>query len=275
MDSVLAALIFGCVFFFWLRSTGRPPKITRRTMDAATATGGESADIDSDDGRQEGDEGPYFLGVPAEPAVGRYRIEYVDAQGHKTERLIEVRSVQTVEGKHAILAKCMLRGANRTFIDDRIASAVNMDTGEVVASVATDAINNYAETDEGKAKAAESKAWTAIAGESDAVSALIYVCRADGQMRAPERAIVAEYVLGQVPHMQVDSAALDNVIKQCYGPVGHRDFQSLLKRVAQAKNREGLERLLFCAEQIVGTQKTIHPQEVAAIEMMRMVVQSK
>lgn len=274
MDSVLAALIFGCVIFWWLRSIGRPPKITRSTINSATA-GGESADVDPDDGGQGEDAGTCFWGAPAEPAVGRYRIEYVDAQGHKTERVIEVRSVQTVEGKHAILARCLLRGANRTFIEDRIASAVNMDTGEVVASVATDAINNYAETDEGKANAAESKAWAAIAGESDAVSALIYVCRADGQMRAPERAIVAGYVLGQAPHMQVDSAALDDVIKQCYGPVGHRDFQSLLKRVAQSRDREGLERLLCCAEKIVGTQKTIHPQEVAAIEMMRRIFQSK
>lgn len=132
--------------------------------------------------------------------------------------------------------------------------------------MAVDAMRNYARSDEGKA-------WSIIASEADAVAALIYVARADGQMRKPERLIIAEYLARKNQGVDVDAVVLDGVIKQCHGPYHHGDFQKLLKALVNEGDKTNVDILLGYAERIVSTQKSVHPQETAAIEMIRRIIQ--
>lgn len=109
------------------------------------------------------------------PAKGRYRITYTDQRGLTTERDIDIKRAHDDNGMLAVDAHCNLRGAHRSFIDDRIQSAVDLDTGEVVESVAQHAIGQY---DNGEA----GKVWKAIGREMMPVYLLVFVCRADGRM---------------------------------------------------------------------------------------------
>lgn len=264
MESIFVALILGWIFFRWLRASRQPPTFVSRA-NASAAQNEESPPAEASSEMDSANE-PSFWCAPSTPATGRYRITYVDADGNRTDREIVALSVLTAEGRSAIYARCLLRGQNRTFIERRIVSAVNLETGEAVDSVAADAMRNYSSSD-------ESKAWSMIAGESDAVAALIYVARADGQMRKPERLIIAEYLGRKTPSADVDAGTLDDVIKQCHGPYLPRDFEKLIKALISEGDKENVAILLNYAERIVNTQKSVHPQEMASIAMIRRIIE--
>jgi hypothetical protein len=201
-----------------------------------------------------------FYGARMLPARGRYRINYEDQRGLKTERDIEVKRVHENAEKYAIDAHCLLRNAHRSFLGERILKAINLDTGEIVEDLARDAMAQYNDSGEGRALAAIDKEWMGVA-------VLVFVCRADGQMRKAERAIVAEYLKRHCTEMPLNDTELDSAIKSI-GEPDHREFKRIIRDLKTAGERARLSDLLDCAKQIVGTQKTIAPMEKAALEIL-------
>jgi len=194
------------------------------------------------------------------PAKGRYRINYEDQRGLKTERDIEVKRVHECQGKYAIDAHCSLRDAHRSFLGERIKKAINLDSGEIVEDLARDAIAQYNDSGEGRALAAIDKEWMGVV-------ALVFVCRADGQMRKAERTIVAEYLKRRCSDVLLDDAELDSAIK-ALGEPDHREFKRIIRDLKTAGERDRLADLLDCAKRIVETQKTVAPMEKAALEIL-------
>ncbi len=194
------------------------------------------------------------------PAKGRYRINYEDQRGLKTERDIEVKRVHECEGKYAIDAHCFLRNAHRSFHGERIGKAINLDSGELVENLARDAIAQYSDSGEGRALSAIDKEWMGVA-------VLVFVCRADGQMRKAERAIVAEYLKRHCADVLLDDAELDSAIK-ALGEPDHKEFKRIIGDLKTAGERERLTDLLDCAKRIVDTQKNVAPMEKAALEIL-------
>lgn len=194
------------------------------------------------------------------PAKGRYRINYEDQRGLKTERDIEVKRVHENAGKFAIDAHCLFRNAHRSFLGERIQKAINLDSGEIVEDLARDAIAQYNDSGEGHVLAAIDKEWMGVA-------VLVFVCRADGQMRKEERAIVGEYLKRRCTDIPLDDTELDSAIKTI-GEPDHREFKRIIRDLKTAGDRERLNDLLDCAKQIVGTQKAVAPMEKAALEIL-------
>lgn len=201
-----------------------------------------------------------FYSAKIVPAKGRYRINYEDQRGLKTERDIEVKRVHENEGKYAIDAHCLFRNAHRSFLGERIQKAINLDSGEIVKDLVRDAIDQYNDSGEGLALAAIDKEWMGIA-------VLVFVCRADGQMRKEERAIVAFYLKRHCPDMSLDETELDSAIKSI-GEPDHREYKRIIRDLKAAGNSARLSDLLDCAKRIIGTQKTIAPMEKAALEIL-------
>lgn len=160
-------------------------------------------------------EGFNFYAATMHPAQGRYRISYEDQRGLKTERDIEVKRVHKYKGEYAIDAHCLLRHAHRSFLNDRIRKAVNLYNNTTVENVALDAIAQYNNSGRGKAFAAINQEWAGV-------SVLAFVCRADGQMRKEERAIIADYIKRHNTKETFDDAALnaelDDAIKAIMEP---------------------------------------------------------
>jgi hypothetical protein len=194
------------------------------------------------------------------PATGRYRINYEDQRGLKTERDIQVKRVHENAAQYAIDAHCLLRNAHRSFLNKRIQKAINLDTGEIVENVARNAIAQYNDSGEGRALAAIDKEWMGVA-------ILTFVCRADGQMHKAERLIFAEYLKRRCPDVALDDAELDSAIKSI-GEPSHREFRRIVRDLKAAGEHEKLSDLLDCASRIVGTQKTVAPMEKAALEIL-------
>ena len=201
-----------------------------------------------------------FYGASLVPAKGRYHITYTDQSGLDTERDIDIKRVYSSGGEYAMAAFCHLRGAHRTFIDNRVKSATDLDTGEIVASVANHAIAQFKDTGEGRAIAAIDREWMAAA-------ILSFVCRADGRMLKAERAVVADYFKRRCPDITQDEAELDKAIKTI-GEPDQREFKRIISDMKAAGDIERLRDILDCARRIVATQKTIDPMEAAALEIL-------
>ena len=200
------------------------------------------------------------------PATGRYKISYQDQTGLKTERIIRVKRVHESLGEYAIDAHCELRNAHRTFINSRVQKVVNVDTGEVVSSLANHALAQYQESGEGQVLAAIEKNWLGVA-------ILIFVCRADGQMRKEERNIVAEYLNKCSLELELDAFELDRLIKTI-GDVDYREFKKIVTSLKKVGEIDSLKLILGCAEKIVATQKIIDPMEKVALDFISEAVNS-
>lgn len=195
------------------------------------------------------------------PAQGRYRIDYKDRNGEETTREIEVRQVQESHGRYAIDAYCYLRYDHRTFINDRVQEAVNLDSEEVVEDLACDAMAQYKASPEGCAL-------TAIDMEWKAVAILVYVCRADGRMRKPERTIIAGFLKRRCTDLTLDDKELDSAIKSIRGIPEYREFKRFIRDLKVDGDHDKLNDLLECAKRIVASEKTIDPMEKAALEVL-------
>ena len=252
----LAAFVIYFVFF-------RKPKSNEIVIRFETSI---AHNVPKDDSIKRGDDDKDnwerfdFYSAKTLPAKGRYRVSYEDQQGLKTERDIEVKRVHENAGKYAIDAHCLLRNAHRSFLGERIQKAINLDSGEIVENLAMDAMAQYSDSGEGRALAAIDKEWMGVA-------VLVFVCRADGQMRKEERSIVARYLKRRCNEMSLDDTELDFAIKSISEP-DHREFKRIIRDLKTACDHERLNDLLDCAKQIIGTQKTITPMEKAALEIL-------
>lgn len=253
---VLAA--FAVHFAFFRKSKSN--EIVIRVETSISHNSPEDDSIEGSDDEKDNWERFDFYNAKMLPAKGRYRISYEDQRGLKTERDIEVKRVHEYAGKYAIDAHCLLRNAHRSFLGERIQKAINLDSGEILANLAKDAIAQYSDSGEGRALAAIDKEWMGVA-------VLVFVCRADGQMRKEERAIVAEYLKRRCTEMPLDDMELDSAIKSI-GEPDHQEFKRIVRDLKTACDYERLSDLLGCAKHIVGTQKTIAPMEKAALEIL-------
>ncbi|MDX9944280.1 MAG: hypothetical protein RBS35_05725 [Azonexus sp.] len=193
-------------------------------------------------------------------ACGSYKIHYTDQAGLKTEREIEVKRVHSLGDDCAIYAYCRKRMANRTFIDSRVSKAVDLETGEVVNSVARHAILQYKKTDEAKVE-------DAIEKDIYPILILTFVCRADGRMLKAERGVIAEFIIRRSPFLNGKNALLDEAIKKIGSP-SLKEFRNFVSDLRKAEDFELLNDLYACAQKIVATQKTIDPMEKAALEVL-------
>lgn len=260
MGWIVGVVAIGFAFYLWfLRKSNRSEIIVRvepsSTYTEPSLTSSESLDEEKDNWERFD-----FYAAKMVPAVGKFRINYVDQRGLKTERDIQVKRVHDLAGQYAIDAHCLLRNGHRSFINERISRAVNLETGEIVENVARDAVAQYAHSGEAHALSAINSEWMGVA-------VLIFVCRADGQMRKDERLVVAEYLSRCSRDQTLDASELDKAIK-ALGEPDHREFKRIIRDLKSAGEKERLRDLLDCAHRIVGTQKRIAPMETAALEIL-------
>jgi hypothetical protein len=259
----MIVLIGILVSILWPKTSSRPRVASNRTI-----VNDVLADSNEDKDNWEGFN--YYKSVVV-PAKGRYRIKYTDQRGMNTERDIDVKRAFDDQGKFAINAFCMMRQANRSFLDDRIQSAVNLDTGEIVGSVARDAIQQYVTSDEGVAYEQEKSVFAEIQKEWAGICILMFVAKADGRLVKKEREIVAEYLKAYCQDQSFSDDVLDKVIKQLNAP-DQRQFESLVKQINKSGDVARLKLLFECAEKIIDTGKTVEPFEKYALEVLRRAV---
>jgi hypothetical protein len=201
----------------------------------------------------------FYSSVPLD-AIGNYRINYTDQRALNTIRDIRVKRVHKDNDSYAIDAHCMLRGAHRSFLDDRVNEAVNLDTGEIVYSVALDAIDQYKNSDEGKATLILDSEW-------DAIAVLLFVACADGRLMRAEKDIIQNYIKDRNPSFNAGGLKSDRYINR-HIAASHTEFRKIINGLASSGESKKLEDIYFAAKSIVEIGSTIDPMERAALDII-------
>ncbi len=194
------------------------------------------------------------------PAKATLRIEYEDGAGKQTERVVDVRQFGTDVYGNILIGHCRMRNATRTFRTDRIKRCIDEETGEIVSDV-------FAYLREKYDSSPERTRDTLIEEEYDTLRVLLYVGKADGQLRAPEKAIIRETCRALANDSRITDAMIDEIFSSLDAPTLHA-FKLAVGRLGK---REATARTLLMksAEDMVATQKTVHSAEKEALEYMR------
>lgn len=226
----------------------------------------------------------------------RLKIVYIDANGKRTERNIEVYNFSQEPYGGFFLARCELRNGNRTFRADRIQSCIDLDTGEYVTNVAKHLLQCYHQSDEYK-KAIEKEEKRAKKREEDEKKAIevrekklqlyeengyfssllnkydalmkviMYMVRCDGTFNQKEKAIVKEILQNlENNNVKLTDKCLERLYEKYPLPTIQTFRVNALKII---KEKTFKIDLLEVAENIVSTQKTVHKNEEELLEYLR------
>ena len=214
-----------------------------------------TANIDKDEW-----EGSFWEVQQPVPVKARLRLNYVDGAGKRTERTVEVRQFGDFGSSTLLIGHCQLRNATRTFRTDRIAKCVDEDSGEIVSDVSTYLKNRYEESPERTRD-------RLLDDEYDTLRTLLYVGKADGQLRAAEKSIVRETCVA----ISKDLRMTDAIIEDLFASMAVPTLQAFKLAVGRLAKRDANSRaiVLAAAEKMVATQKTVHPAEQEALDYMR------
>jgi len=222
---------------------------------ASTATPDSAPPVDRDEW-----EGSFWEVQQPVPVRARLRLRYVDGAGSKTDRSVEVRQFGGLDGTTLLIGRCLLRNATRTFRTDRILECVDEETGEVISDVRSYLTRKYQGSPERSRDAL-------LEGEYDTLRILLYVGKADGQLRAAEKAIIRDACVAIAKDSRLTPESIGELLASMQVPTLHA-FKMAVGRLA-SRDQSSRSLVLDASRRIVGTQKTIKPAEQEALEYMR------
>jgi tellurite resistance protein len=205
-------------------------------------------------------EGSFWEVAQPLPAKARLRLNYTDGAGRKTERTVDVRQFGAVGPNTLLIGHCNMRNATRTFRSDRIESCVDEETGEVISDVRTYLQTKYDQSpDRTKDQLLE--------GEYDTLRVLLYVGKADGQLRAAEKAVIRDTCVAITNDSRLTVDNIDELLASMDVPT-LQAFKLAVGRLAK-RDQAAQALVMTAAEKIVATQKTVHQAEQEALDYMK------
>jgi len=143
---------------------------------------------------------------------------------------------------------------------DRITSCIDEETGEIVSDVKAYLLKKY---DESPDKTMDQL----LEDEYDTLRVLLYVGKADGQLRAAEKAEIRETCVT----ITNDSRLTDETIAELLANMDVPSLQAFKLAVGRLakKDKASKDIVMVAAERIVATQKTIHSAEQEALDYMK------
>jgi len=184
-------------------------------------------------------------------------IDYCDAKGDKTRRGVSVRQFDNDLYGGMVIGHCLLRNATRTFRFDRIKACVDMETGEVVDDIKS-YLNDLYE------KSPDRLTDLLVSDYIDILKVLYFIAKADGQYMASEKKVIADYLRQLMRDNRLTDTMVNSAIRGVSVP-SFPAFKLALGRVLKGGWVDP-EKLKECCYDIVKTQKTIHPNEQAALD---------
>jgi len=208
------------------------------------------------------------------------QIEYEDAKGNITDRVIETQRFGDSSDGGAILAHCTLRDDNRTFKISRIIHCVDYETGEIITDILDYLYDEYRESPEGikesekrlrkREKAEAIKYYDEFIKKYKTLIAVLgFIVKADGTFNSKERVLVQEFFEDELNEYDesFDAKFLDKVFKNIKPCSSIVSFKVALHDVTQDENLANIN-LIELTENIIATQKYIHPNEKEIIDYL-------
>lgn len=205
-------------------------------------------------------EGSFWEVAQPLPAKAKLRLKYTDAAGRKTERTVDVRQFGALGPNTLLIGHCNMRDATRTFRSDRIESCIDAETGEFVTDVRAYLQAKYD-------KSPEHTKDLLLEGEYDTLRVLLYVGKADGQLRAAEKAVIRDTCIAITSDSRLTDGAIDELLASMDVPT-LQAFKLAVGRLAKRDQAAQLA-VMTAAEKMVATQKTVHQAEKEALDYMK------
>ncbi|MBP6528539.1 MAG: hypothetical protein KA260_00360 [Burkholderiales bacterium] len=205
-------------------------------------------------------EGSFWEVTQPLPAKARLRLKYTDGAGRKSERTVDVRHFGLIGPNTLLIGHCNMRDATRTFRSDRIESCLDEETGEVVTDVRSYLQAKYDQS-------ADRTKDLLLEGEYDTLRVLLYVGKADGQLRAAEKAVIRETCIA----ITNDSRLTDSTIEELFVSMDVPTLQAFKLAVGRLAKRDKAAQavVMTAAEKMVATQKAVHQAEQEALDYMK------
>lgn len=229
---------------------------TAQVPEAARSQATQDVDVDAWEG--------WFIEEAADPtpSKARLRIAYMDRNGARTERDIQVVEFDNAPSNAVngmLIAHCALRGATRTFRFGRIEKAVDRDTGEVVADVQTHLRDLWMASPEFALEEFQAEF-------SRPLEVLLFIAKADGRVVAKERSVILDFCRAHLRDSRITEDAVLRALRDVR-KVSMGSFKLSVGKLV-AEHRDLLPALVQAAQQIVGAEKTVHPAEREALEYL-------
>ena len=191
-------------------------------------------------------------------ATARVRIRYTSGQGQASEREVSIQSYDDTIGIGMFEGFCHLRGAQRSFYFARVGQAVDAETGEVINDLR--AYLN-AQWEQGTGPAVR----LLFTEHNTELEVLLFMAKADKAIRAAELEIITQYCRDVTGDQRLDTATIRAVLNHAHltSLLGFKQKIGALQREPQTARR-----VAAACRAIVATQKTIHPDELAALDYL-------
>lgn len=245
-----------------LALSSRAPRATPPAITQPTPTPPLAVDPELPSSAEPGDawEGTFWeVDVPVE-LKAIFHLDYVDGNDRATERTVEVRQFGRYGAAYLLIGYCYLRKATRTFRSDRIRRCVDVGTGEVIPDVGKYLTELYASSPEATLDRIRDE-------EFDVLRIMLFVGKADGQLRAPERAIIASVCRELTADSRLDDSLIRTFVDQFDVPSLTAFRQAVGRAASLDPRRRAL--LISSAEAMVATQKTVNPAEQDAVVYLK------
>ena len=201
-----------------------------------------------------------FYDVPAQRSSNKMvRIRYRDGSGSATERVVHVRAFEPQGRDGLVIGRCYLRNATRTFRFDRMARVVDEETGEIIPDLQK-ALNTEWE-------ASPAPIMDKLFDEHrDVLKLLLYMAKADGSMRAAEVKVIAQHCAALTGDERITPELVKALLRSVDVPtiVGFTRTYNKLRR----ERPEVAQGAAQACKAIVATQKSVHPAEQAALDVL-------
>jgi hypothetical protein len=202
-------------------------------------------------------EGAFWEAPEPRDLATTVEIEYRDGGGSKSKRVIHTRSFDNRLHNGLLIGHCTLRNATRTFRFDRVLSAVDVATGEVISDLRSHLNTLYESFPERSRDSLEERF-------RDLLRVLLFVAKADGQYRREEKIIVRDFCRELASDPRVTDEMIDRLFDGLDVPSLH-SFKVAVGKVLdqQLCSPKQLERICLA---IVETQGSRTPGEIEALE---------
>lgn len=201
-----------------------------------------------------------FFDVGAQRSTKKtVRFDYRDANDSPTQRVVDIRAYEPQGDSGLVIGRCRLRNATRTFRFDRMQQVVDVETGEIINN-----LQRYL-NDEWAASPAPvlDKLFDA---HHDVLKLMLYMAKADGAVRAAELDVIAKHCIEITQDPRIDTAMVKDML-QYVDVVTITTFTRMYNKLRREKPEAAKQAAAACRA-IVATQKTVHPNEQAALDIL-------
>jgi hypothetical protein len=258
MGILLFLIILIALIVFFLRKKSSSPNDTnvRFTVETRTHTKDSVNEYDTD---HDSWEGGFWDASDPKKLKAHLQIDYKHGNGNLTTRCVSVREFDNELYGGIIMGYCELRDATRTFRFDRINNCIDLETGEVVQDIKQH-LNDLYE------KSPERSTDLLVTDYIDVLKVIYFVAKADGQYRKEEKDVISSYVRKLVRDERITNDMVDAVLKEINTP-SLQAYKLAIGRVLKGGEVDP-ELLNTCCQEIVDTQKTVHPMEKEALDYL-------